>query len=39
MEKATLIYDKECPLCRRAAAWAEERARGGMIESMACGSV
>ena len=39
MQKATLVYDKECPLCRRAAAWAADRARSGMIISLPCGSV
>ena len=39
MQKATLIYDKECPLCRRAAAWAERSTRSGLIETVPCGSI
>lgn len=39
MNKATLLYDRECPLCRRAASWAFERARRGSLEIMPCGSV
>lgn len=39
MEKATLIYDSDCALCRRAAAWAHDRARPNLIELLPCGSL
>lgn len=38
MESATLIYDVECPLCRRAATWALERARNDLLSTMSCQS-
>lgn len=34
--QATLIYDGECPLCRKAVAWVEGRVRGGALYSVAC---
>jgi len=37
--KAVLIYDRDCPLCRRAAAWAEQRALPDALTIMHCGSV
>ncbi len=36
MKQATLIYDGECPFCRRAAAWVLRRARPGAIEALPC---
>lgn len=38
MERATLIYDHECPLCRRAANWAKDRARDGLLDILPCKS-
>ena len=35
-ERATLIYDGECPFCRRAADWAARHARKGAIETLPC---
>lgn len=35
---AVLIYDGDCPVCRRAAAWVETRARDGVFEYLACQS-
>lgn len=39
MIKATLLYDAECPVCRRAAQWALERSRDGMLDIVPCGAV
>lgn len=36
MSRATLIYDGECPFCRRAAAWAMKHARHGALETLPC---
>ena len=36
MNRATLIYDGECPFCSRAAAWALRHARGNTIETLPC---
>ena len=36
MDQATLIYDGECPFCRRAAAWARRNARANAIETLPC---
>jgi predicted DCC family thiol-disulfide oxidoreductase YuxK len=37
--KAVLIYDADCPLCRRAAAWAEQRALPDALIILHCGSL
>ncbi len=39
MNKATLLYDTECPLCRRAAQWAFDRSRAGLLEIVPCNSL
>jgi predicted DCC family thiol-disulfide oxidoreductase YuxK len=36
MERLTLIYDGECPFCRRAAAWALQHARANILEILPC---
>ena len=36
MDRATLIYDGECPFCRRAAAWALQHARENALEALPC---
>jgi|LSQX01.1.fsa_nt_gb predicted DCC family thiol-disulfide oxidoreductase YuxK len=36
MSRSTLIYDGDCPLCCRAAAWAEKHARRGALELLPC---
>ncbi len=33
---ATLLFDGECPLCRRAAAWIDAHATPGTVESLPC---
>jgi predicted DCC family thiol-disulfide oxidoreductase YuxK len=38
MDKATLLYDADCPLWRRAATWAFERARNDLLAIMPCRS-
>lgn len=38
MMGATLIYDGECPLCRKAVAWVEARGVGTNLSSMPCQS-
>jgi predicted DCC family thiol-disulfide oxidoreductase YuxK len=38
VEPATLIYDKDCPLCRRAATWAHDRARNDLLTIVPCQS-
>lgn len=38
MTKATLLYDAECPVCRRAATWAHARSRAGLLEIAPCNS-
>jgi predicted DCC family thiol-disulfide oxidoreductase YuxK len=38
MDKATLIYDGECPLCSGAAVWVERKARPGAVETVPCQS-
>ena len=39
MNKATLLYDAECAVCRRAATWALERSREGLLATVPCDSV
>ena len=39
MNKATLLYDADCAVCRRAATWALERARAGLLEIVPCNSM
>ncbi len=36
MRRATLIYDGECPFCRRAAVWAMKHARNDALETLPC---
>lgn len=35
---AVLIYDGECPVCRRAVDWIRDRARPGTLEFLSCHS-
>lgn len=35
-EKAVLIYDKDCPICRKAAQWVERNKRGDVLELLPC---
>ena len=35
---ATLIYDGECPLCEKAVAWVQKRARPQTLEYLTCQS-
>ena len=37
-DRATLIYDGNCPLCRRAMDWVEKRARPNALEYLTCQS-
>jgi predicted DCC family thiol-disulfide oxidoreductase YuxK len=36
MDRVTLIYDGECPFCRRAAAWVRNNARENELETLPC---
>ncbi|MCH7909004.1 MAG: DUF393 domain-containing protein [Candidatus Hydrogenedentes bacterium] len=38
MRPATLIYDQECPLCRRAVAWVQANARPDTLDYLPCQS-
>lgn len=38
MERPVLIYDGECPVCRRAVDWIRDRARPGAFEFLSCHS-
>lgn len=38
MTKAALLYDGACPLCQNAADWAQDHARPGLLETLACQS-
>ena len=35
-ERAVLIYDKDCPICRKAARWVEQNKRGDVLEMLPC---
>jgi predicted DCC family thiol-disulfide oxidoreductase YuxK len=35
-ERAVLIYDEECPICRKTARWVERNKRGDVFEMLAC---
>lgn len=39
MNKATLLYDADCAVCRRAATWALERSIPGDLEIVSCNSM
>jgi predicted DCC family thiol-disulfide oxidoreductase YuxK len=35
-ERAVLIYDEDCPICRKAADWVERNKRGDVLELLPC---
>ena len=35
-ERAVLIYDEDCPICRKAARWVERNKRGDVLELLPC---
>ena len=35
-ERAVLIYDENCPICRKAADWVERNKRGDVLELLPC---
>jgi predicted DCC family thiol-disulfide oxidoreductase YuxK len=35
-ERAVLIYDKDCPICRTAAVWVEQNKKGDVLELLPC---
>lgn len=35
-ERPVLIYDKDCPICRKAAHWVERNKRGDVLELLPC---
>ncbi len=35
-EKAVLIYDEDCPICRKAAHWVERNRKGDVLELLPC---
>jgi predicted DCC family thiol-disulfide oxidoreductase YuxK len=35
-ERAVLIYDEDCPICRKAAHWVERNKRGDILELLPC---
>jgi len=35
-ERAVLIYDEDCPICRKAAHWVERNKRGDVLELLPC---
>jgi len=35
-ERPVLIYDEDCPICRKAAQWVERNKRGDVLELLPC---
>jgi predicted DCC family thiol-disulfide oxidoreductase YuxK len=35
-EKSVLIYDEDCPICRKAAHWVERNKKGDVLELLPC---
>jgi predicted DCC family thiol-disulfide oxidoreductase YuxK len=35
-ERAVLIYDEDCPICRKAAHWVEQNKRGDALDLLPC---
>lgn len=35
-ERAVIIYDEDCPICRKAAYWVERTKRGDVLELLPC---
>src|SRR3990172_11143250 len=35
-ERAVLIYDKDCPICRKAARWVERNKKDDVLEILPC---